>query len=178
MFRAGRDGDGGAVLAQVDRNEARHLARVVAHVLRRAVPELAVEALSPALELAGVEDRARVVTSGRDGDGGAVLAQVDRNEARHLARVVSQVVPRAVPELAGGSQPPAFELASVEDRARVVPASRDGDDGAVDAQVDHTEGLHLARSVALVVRRSVPEPAVLVFPPANELAVVEDRARV
>jgi len=73
---ASRDGKGGApkTLAEGDGGEALHLAQLVALVVGRVVAELAVEVPPPTLEVAVtviVEDGAREMAAGRDGDGGA-----------------------------------------------------------------------------------------------------------
>ena len=130
---------------------------------RRAVAELAVAVVAPALEeRAARHVRARVVVSERQQPDGA--ADVDRGRGVAIGR-------RAVAELAVAVEAPALEERAVRHvRARVVPSERQQPDGAAD--VDRGRG-------AASDRRAVAELAVVVEAPAlEERAARHVRARV
>ena len=113
--------------AQAHRSQSRHLARFVAHIVGRVVAKLPRPAVAPALEIARVQDCARVTVPRRDSDGGAVGPQVHRSQSRHLARLVALIVGRVVAELPIHIQAPALEVTRVQDRARVICSKRDRD---------------------------------------------------
>jgi len=130
---------------------------------RRAVAELAVVVVAPAIEERAVRHvRARVGASERQQPDGA--ADVDRGRGGASGR-------RAVAELAVAVEAPALEERAVRHvRARVVVSEREQPDGAAD--VDHGRGVAIGR-------RAVAELAVAVVAPAlEERAVRHVRARV
>jgi hypothetical protein len=128
---------------------------------RRAVAELAVAVVAPALERASRKVRARVVGSERQQLNGA--ADIDRGRGGAIGR-------RAVAELAVAVVAPALEERAVRHvRARVVGSERQQPDGAAD--VDRGRG-------GASDRRIVAELAVDVGAPALERASREIRARV
>jgi len=130
---------------------------------RRAIAELAVPVVAPALEeRAGRDVRARVVVAGRQQPDGAI--DVDRGRGGAIGR-------RAVAELTSTVVAPALEQRAVREvRARVLASERQQPDGAVDA--DRGRGVAIGR-------RAVAELAVAVVAPAlEERAGRHVRARV
>ena len=183
MAHAGGDRGGGATETEVDDSD-RGGRLAVADVHGVAVAEAPLESGSPALDLARVEDGARMRVLGWAGGpaGGdrhcGASAEVDRaGGGRRLAGVVAIGGGVAVAELTGVVQPPAADRAVGQDRAGVGAACayRDGRVGPARRQVHRADGVRgfVVPDDGLV---AVAERPVSGLAPALDGVVVEDRA--
>src|SRR5690606_17448666 len=106
--------------------------------------------------------------------------EVDGSEGvAHLARIAASAGRVALAELAGSVVAPALDGGIVEDRARVVVAGGEVDDGAAGAEVDGSEGVaHLAGVGATVGGVAKAKLAGAVGAPAADRAKVQKDAGV
>src|SRR6185436_15882688 len=101
----------------------------------------------------------RVARRNRDGD--LPEPQIDHGKViPHLARIVAAVLNVAEAELAEEVSTPAFDLASLQEGARLAPADRDGSGALARAEVDGRQVIpHLARIIAAVLHVAEAELA-------------------
>ena len=174
--RARRDCDSGAAGAEVDGN-VRALPR-----LRVAKAELALAIGPPAFDVARVQHHARVSTATRDFHSLDTETEVDESGVGHgHAAAISHVDIVAVPQCSISAPAPAFDVARVQDGARVAPPGGDGNGVATRAvvflaQEHRLETGHLASGVARVVVAVISELAEATMPPALDRAALEERA--
>ena len=156
-----------------------HLARAVTLFVGIAHSQLTRVVGSPTLHLSVVQHGARVSTAGVDRRSGPPRPERHGDQVvAHLARIVTQIVKVALPQLAIVVGSPTLHLSVVQQGARVSVAGGDRRGG--------TSGTkrHLSEVVAhlvLVVPRAdlvaLPELTVDVVSPAFDLSVVQQGAR-
>ena len=137
--------------------------------------------MPPALDRAVVENGAGVATARKDRRDGASCPEIDRRQrVAHLARPVAPRPRVAEAELPAVVEPPALDLAVVEDGAAVLGAARGNGDGlAARAECDRRQAVaKVGGRAAAIARVALSELAVTVAPPALDVAAVEQRAGV
>ena len=167
--------DGSAICAKIDGGEVvAHLIGAVADIASGAGSEPAANPITPALELAIVQNGACVISTRRDLDGSATRAKTDGDEAvAHMSGEVADSASGAGSEPAVSASTPALELAIVQNGACVVVTRRDLNGSAIRAKIDGGEvDAHLIGVVADNSSGARSELAVRACTPALELAIV------